>query len=213
MEASRHFHQLLKRDFAPLLRAEGFKGTGATFRRVKDDVIHVVNIQGSHYGDECCVNLGLHFSFLPTAGDSPLTNPAKLKDYECEFRDRVHEADESDHWWAYGSTEAEAQANAANLIDMYRRRGRLFFQGFEPFPDVFERVTPAQIDAGDLSHLPAEMTLVRAALTMARIMHHLGRSGRCRHFAQVGLRHLGRAVGLKEELQRLRAISAPLKPS
>jgi hypothetical protein len=205
MDAYERFHQLLKRHFLPLLRSEGFKGSGATFRRVKDEVIHVVNVQGSRYGGQCCVNLGLHYSFFPTAGGRPVNDPGKLKEYECEFRDRVREARESDHWWHYGATEAESEASVASLVKMYRRQGASFFKKFEPFPDVFERITPAEIDAGDLSRFPTPTTLVHAALTMARIMRHLRRPARCRQFARLGLRHLDGATGLRRELEWLRA--------
>src|SRR5579875_1395554 len=118
------FHHLLKRDLFPLLRAEGFKGSGTTFRRIKNEIIHVVNIQGSRYGGECCVNLCVHLSFLPIPGMDRLTDPKKLKEYECCFRNRLHEAREDDHWWSYGTTEAEAEASLANLIATYRRRGK-----------------------------------------------------------------------------------------
>jgi hypothetical protein len=204
MDAYKRFHELLKRDFSPLLRADGFKGSGTTFRLIRDEAIQVINIQGSRYGGQCCFNLGLHYSFLPTAGNRPLADPKKLKECECEFRDRVHEAHESDHWWTYGETEAESEANVASLVDMYRRRGAAFFQKFEPFPEVFEKISPSELDAGNLSALPTAMPLGTAALTLARIMNHLRRSDQCRQFAEVGLRHLGRATGLKVELERLR---------
>jgi hypothetical protein len=204
MDAYERFHQLLKRDYSPLLRAEGFKGSGTTFRRIKDEVIHVVNVQGSRHGGECCVNLGLHYSFLPTAGGCPVIDPKRLKEYECDFRDRIHEVHESDHWWRYGATEAEAEASVASLVEMYRIWGVSFFKKFEPFPEVFERITPAEMDAGDLSRFPTPMTLVHAALTMARIMRHLRRFEISRQFADVGLRHLGHAIGLRTELERLR---------
>lgn len=203
MDAYERFHRLLKRHLSPLLRSEGFKGSGTTFRRIKDEVIRVVNVQGSRYGGQCCVNLGLHFSFLPTAGGRPVIDPKKLKDYECDFRDRVRAARESDHWWRYGATEAESEASVASLVKMYRKRGASFFNKFEPFPDVFERITPAEIDAGDLSRFPKPATLVHAALTLARIMHHLRRPERCRQFADLGLRHLGSETGLRTELERL----------
>jgi hypothetical protein len=207
MDPYDRFHALLKRDFAPLLRDDGFKGSGTTFRRINGEVTHVVNIQGSKYGGQCCVNLGLHYSFLPTAGGDRVTDPKKLLECQCDFRDRVHEAHESDHWWSYGTTDAESEANIANLLDTYPRRGASFFGKFEPFPAVFEKITPVDLDAGDLSKLPTEMTQLHAAITIARIMQHLGRADKCRQFAEVGLRHLGRAVGLKPELERLRDAS------
>jgi hypothetical protein len=57
MDPYDRFHDLLKRDFAPLLRGDGFKGSGTTFRRISGEVIHVVNIQGSKYGGQCCVGV------------------------------------------------------------------------------------------------------------------------------------------------------------
>ena len=204
MDAYERFHQLLKHNFSPLLRTDGFKGSGNAFRRVKGDRIDIVSIQGSRYGGQCCVNVAVHFSFLPSEGGGRITDPKKLKEYDCTFRDRLHEASESDHWWTYGASAAEAEASVADLVDMYRRRGALFFAKFEPFPDVFERITPAELDAGGSCNMVLAMTGVYAALTMARIMEYLGRHERCREYAEAGLRHLGQAVGLKAELQRLR---------
>jgi hypothetical protein len=206
VDAYERFHQLLKRDFSPLLRADGFKGSGGTFRRVKGDRIDILNVQGSRYGGQSCVNVAVHFSFLPSAGGGRVTDPKMFKEYHCTFRDRLHEVSESDHWWTYGTSDAEAEASVASLIDMYRRRGADFFGKFEPFPDVFDRISPAEMDAGDYSNMPAAMTGVYAALTMARIMRHLGRLETSREFAEVGIRHLGGAVGLKAEFERLRDV-------
>lgn len=192
-----------------MLRADGLKGSGNTFRRIKGDRIDVLNVQGSRYGGQCCVNLATHFAFLPSEGGGRVTDPKKFKEYDCTFRHRLHEATESDHWWTYGASKAEAEASVANLVDMYKRRGALFFGKFEPFPDVFDLTSPADIDAGDLSRMPAAMTLVRAALTMARIMKHLGRRDKCREFAEVGLRHVGRAAVLQAELEWLRDAGQP----
>ena len=204
MDAYGRFHQLLKRDFSPLLRADGFKGSGNTFRRVKGDRIDIIGVQGSRSAGQCCVNLAVHYSFLPSEGGGRVTDPKKFKEYDCTFRSRLHEATEGDHWWTYGVSDADAEASLSDLIDMYKRRGALFFAKFEPFPDVFGRMTPADIDAGDLSKMPAAMTLPHAAMIMARIMKHLGRAEKCREFAEAGLRHVGRAAGLQWELERLR---------
>jgi hypothetical protein len=148
--------------------------------------------------------LAAHFSFLPSEGGGEIRNPTEFKEYHCTFRDRLHEATEGDHWWKYGASDAEAEASLANLIDMYKRRGVRFFAGFEPFPDVFQRMTLADIEARDLSKMPAAMPLPYATLTLARIMKHLGQREKCREFAEAGLRHVGGAAGLKRELEQLR---------
>ncbi len=204
MAAFERFHQLLKRDLFPVLRADAFKGRGNTFGRLTGERIDIINVQGSRSGGKCCINLPVHFSFLPSEGSGRVTDPKKFREYECTFRDRLHELDESDHWWIYGADDSEAEASIASLVALYQRRAASFFCQFEPFPDVFERITPAQMDSGDFSNMPTGLTGVHSALTMARIMQHLGRSEPCRAFAEVGLRHLGRAVALKAELERLR---------
>lgn len=206
MDAYEHFHQLLKREFAPLLRLDGFKGSGNTFRRIKGERIDIVNVQGSMSGGKCCVNTSVHYAFLPSEGGDQVTDPKKFREYDCTFRGRLHEVTEKgDHWWTYGGNEAEAEASIANLTDLYKRRGALFFERFEPFPGVFERVMPAQLDACDLTTMPVSVgSVVYSAVVMARIMKHLGQRDKCREFAEVGLKHLGGAVGLKPDLERLR---------
>jgi hypothetical protein len=203
MDACKRFHQLLKRDFSPLLRSDSFKGSGNSFRRLKGDRIDVIGIQGSHYGGVCCVNLAVHFTFLPSESCGRVTDPKKFKEYDCTFRGRLYETG-GDHWWSYGTSDAEAEASLSDLIDMYKRRGALFFAKFEPFPDVFERITPEDIDACDLSKMPAAMTVPYAAMILSRIMKHLGRHERSREFAEAGLRHVGGATGLQLNLERLR---------
>ena len=203
MDTYERFHNLLRRDFLPLLRGDEFKGSGTTFRRVKGVRIDVINVQGSRSGGWCCLNLAVHYFFLPSMGGGQVTDPKKFKEYDCTFRGRLKEATE-DRWWDYGATDTEAAESVAYLVDLYKRRGAIYFAKFEPFPSVFERVTPQQLDAGDLTGMPVACTQVYTAVTMARIMKHLGRMDRCREFAEVGLRHLGQASGLKAELESLR---------
>ena len=102
---------------------------------------------------------------------------------------------------------ATAEANAAGLVDIYRRRAPLFFARFEPFPAVFDEVTPAQVEVGDFVATPAYPSRLHTALTMARIMRHLGRPNRCREFAEVGLRDVGCTTRTREELEQLRSLS------
>src|SRR5688572_23614489 len=141
MDANERFHQFLTLELSPLLRADGFKGSRPTFWRQVDERIDVVNVQGSQDGGQCCVNLAAHYSFLPPEGGRP-KEPKKFKEYDCVFRGRLHELNESDHWWAYGRSDAQAKASVDNLVDLFKRRGALFFAKLEPFPEVFDRITP-----------------------------------------------------------------------
>jgi hypothetical protein len=202
------FFELLKSDFHPLLRSEGFKGSGITFRRFGDETLHIVKIQAHPYGGKCCVELGSHVLFLPVLrGDGSVTDPKKLKHFECTFHARLCEPGEPDRWFDYGITEADCAVGIATLIDVYGTHGRAFFQKFEPFPEACRVVTPADLDRGDTSRMPSLTTVVYAALTMARIAHHVKDAQRRQEFAEVGLRHLGNAKALRLELERLRDAS------
>jgi len=201
MDAHKRFLELIKRDFAPVLRASGFKGSGKKFRRVNGDVVNVLSLQG--HGGRSCVNLGVHFAFLPTAAGTKLPAP-KIREFHCMFRDRLKGPDGFERWWNHGKTDAEAEASVADIVDTFRKRGEKFFRKFEPFPGVFEKITPEDVDKDKLSKLPVRMFPLSAAITLAQIMKHLGRLDECRAFAEVGLRHIAGGPAYKRTLERLR---------
>lgn len=200
------FRLELKTRLAPLLRAEGFAGSGVTFRRQTGVVIQVLTAQGSNYGDSCCVNLGTHLTFLPTTLDEP-SDPKNITESLCEFRRRMAPEGQSDRWWNYGSDRREASAAVEDLVGLTRRMALPFFERFRDFPAAFEGVTPELIASGDFSLLPGGVTAVRGALAMARIAAHLGQASRARDFARVGVACLGSgpltAVGIARELAAL----------
>jgi Domain of unknown function (DUF4304) len=68
------------------IRSLGFKGSRQNFRRVEDDYVFVINIQGSRSGDVFYVNLGAQPTFIPAECDASLST---LKEYECVMRRRV----------------------------------------------------------------------------------------------------------------------------
>jgi hypothetical protein len=185
-DARQTFMDALRQRFYPRLRAEGFKGSGQNLRRVVGPVIQVINIQGSRHGGSCCVNLGIHLQFLPTVLGA-LPEAKTMDEPSCEFRRRLGRENESDHWWEYGSSEAEAQASAADLISLYFDRGAPFFARWADFPGPFEDVTVEQIARGDVNGLPGHKTQVRAALAMARIHEYLGNADLARSFALLGI--------------------------
>ena len=130
------FLKVLAERFYPSLRAEGFRGSGTTLRRVQAPVIHVVNIQGSTSTDGCYVNLGAHLAFLSREGGGPCV-PAKLMEYECAFRDRIEPPPGATLGrWAYGRNAAEAETIVGRLAEEWKRQGHAFFDRYR-FPDGF----------------------------------------------------------------------------
>jgi hypothetical protein len=196
-----HFFETLRVGFAPLLRSEGFRGSGRTFRRTRGEFLHIVNIQGSRHGDRCSVNLGVHLSFLPLLGGGGPLDPARIRECECEFRARLVLPGESDRWWPYGTVEEDSTASARDLIDLYSSEGRKHFERASAFPEPFASITPEDLERGDLSLLPGRTTAVRACLAMARISRHCGSRELARRFADIGLSRVGSAAALRAELE------------
>lgn len=215
MEAKDIFFNCLKSEFAPKLRAIGFSGSGQNFRRFRDEVIQVINIQVNKYGGSCCVNLGLHLTFLPIAGESPLTNPKKLRASSCEFRWRLAPPGATDYWWGYeeslaahlpfgmeGGKGREPIEKARDLIKTYEAYGEPRFQSVMTVEDIAQLFQPDDIGSGKPLPLYG-YTHIRGALTMARIQRYLGNEKLTRQFAEVGLEKIGKAKVLRREFEKI----------
>ncbi|KAF0176807.1 MAG: hypothetical protein FD161_2751 [Limisphaerales bacterium] len=197
MENRKQFLAQIKQVFAPVLKADGFTGSGSTYRRVAGDVIHVVALQGSASGGKCCVCLGIHLSFLPGQGSLTPPDPKMIEESDCEFRTRLALPGQSDAWWPYGATEQEARESAESIRALYQQVGAPFFRRFSTFPDDFIRVTPPMLAVEGELPFPPGCTFVRLALALARIAQRVGRIEDARQFAEVGLARVGPATSLK----------------
>lgn len=65
------------------LKRRGFKKDGATWRRLDQNVISVINLQGSQWGPSFYVNLGVYFNALGGNG-----SPSEA---HCHIRTRLEE--------------------------------------------------------------------------------------------------------------------------
>jgi len=161
------FLKLLAEKFYPSLRAEAFRGSGTTLRRVHEPVVHVVNIQGSSSGDGFYVNLGAHLAFLPTEGGGVCV-PAKLKEYECAFRDRIDPPPAAPVGrWPYGRSVAEAEGLVRQLVQEWERQGRRFFNRYSQFPDAF-----AELVRGAVASPPHPRDGLKYARIAVRLQLH-----------------------------------------
>ena len=48
-----------------LLENDGFAGSGRTFRRIDNDAVHLVNVQGISCGGRFAINIAVHPLALP----------------------------------------------------------------------------------------------------------------------------------------------------
>lgn len=211
MNEREQFYSQVKLVLKPALVADGFRGSGTTYRRILGDVIHVFALQGpnpgsSSYAGQCCVCLGIHLAFLPTVVPR---EPAKLTEPDCEFRTRLAPPGREDCWWPYGSTDAEARASAESILRLYREVGAPYFARFSTFPADFVRVTPDMLGSSEPLPFPACYTAGRRALALTRIALRAGSLEDAKRFAAFGLAHISPlATGLKAEFQSILSTNA-----
>ena len=68
-------------NMAPMLKAHGFRKSGATWHRDADRLIQVFNIQKSQWGDQFYLNVGI---YLRDLGDE-----SRPREYRCHVRCRA----------------------------------------------------------------------------------------------------------------------------
>jgi hypothetical protein len=186
--------------FAPLLKAEGFAGTGRRYHRQRGPWIEIIAVQGSRYGGSFAVNLGVHFSAAPDlAGNLP--DPRKMRETLCEFRRRLSETTD-DRWWKHKPTAESMLSAVESAASVYLQYGNRYF---EAACAGLMALTPEALAAGRFDLQGFGSTKARLGLALARIRRLEGRVDDSREFAAYALQHLGAATALRAELQALAA--------
>ena len=194
---------ILRERFVPRLRAAGFKGSGQNFLRIRGETINAIYIQGSRFAGQCCVNLGIHYTFLqPTWAVEP-TAVQKWREGDCEFGWRLSPRDKYDHWWSYGTTLAETIESASELIDTYATSGEPLLERFSRIEAIAAALSPISIRDPRNAPVPWKKPTALHALALARIHKQLGNLDLCREYAHVGLATSGKFPGHKPALEEL----------
>jgi hypothetical protein len=188
--AEHPFRKALKKALKPILKTSGFSGTGTTWRRINDPLVHVFNIQGSSGGDGCYLNLGAHLSFLPSAGK--LIPAEDTLEYHCAFRDRI-DPPAGTFRWAYLEDASETNESLAFIVSEWERQAVPFFERYAVFPESFRTL---------LSHLAVATTQIHDLFTFARIALQLEDRERACHLAETVRSKCPRsATGLLADVQ------------
>jgi hypothetical protein len=180
------FMEEIKAHWFPLLREAGFKGSGGHFRRIREPWAHCIFVQSKSDGSACCVNLGAEPRLQPIRGFTDVPEFTKIKEVECEVRDRLKPRDDcSDWWWTYGRNSDEANGSAASLRDTWLNRGEEFFAQYSDLPGPAANTTLADFEAGRAPFF--HTTKVRAVLLYARIFMEVRDFPRAIEFSKHGI--------------------------
>jgi hypothetical protein len=210
------FFKVLRNEWIPFLTRTGLQGDRERFQRVSGEIIHAIGLQENKYGGSCCVNLGVHLSFLPlTTGALPQTG-AQVQAESCEFQWRLTPPGHTDYWWAYEQGVAAhlplsmLQEENSGPMEQAHHLARTYEEFGEP---AFQHLSTVHQIANliKLEDLAKEWRIVpeyaflpgRAGLTMARIHQYLDNHELARRFAEVGLERVGKARAVRVELEKL----------
>lgn len=167
----------------PVLLADGFAAQHNGWMRLREPVINWLDVQARMAGGSCCVNLGVHMTFLPPHhGSEGSTVASELRQADCDIFFRLTWEDELDHWWSYDADELAAD----DLVACYEERGRPVFERYASFPQPFVDITPDTFDDTALHEL-LPLSKTGKILLLARLHDYLGNAQLAVRFSEMGL--------------------------
>ena len=188
------FLRLVSQRVYPALRSAGFKGSGATLRRVNGPVLHVFNVQGGSAGQEFFINLGATLTNLEMHGVTP-DSTATAKEQSCAFRERIDPPGRPRMAWQYPMNDAAAERTLDAIAQQYANVGEPWFTQHGTWPESFIVLTTSE---DILSIHPAHMRV------LARIAMLLATRERADSLARAALERCpASASGLRHDLQQL----------
>jgi hypothetical protein len=179
------------------LTAAGFHRTApGMWNRRTGQELSVIQLQKHSSTETFCVNLGVHYTFLPKAGtEAPLAGD-EIDLPDCELKLRLTElSTDKDQWWPI------SEASVVQVADLMNRRGLSVFHAYRVSGEL-SAMDAQSIENGNLGLL-APITKVRACLLLSRLHEQLGNKGKCIEAVTIGLKLAGMAVGPKKALKEI----------
>jgi hypothetical protein len=173
----------------------GFRSTAAgTWNRRQDDELNVIQLQEHSVKKSFCVNLGIHYTFLPKAGTEAPLDGDQIEVPDCELKLRLtDQATVKDQWWPIAASSVD------QVADLVCSRGLPIFDSYR-LDGPIAGMDGKSIESGNPSLL-ASITKVRACLLLARMHERLGNRDKSIDAATIGVKLAGMAVGPKKALK------------
>ena len=177
------------------LISAGFQHTcSGMWNRRRDCELNVIQLQKQSAAELFCVNLGIHYCFMPKAGSEAAVEGDLIELSDCELKLRLTEQPtDRDQWWPI------SEMSVKQVADCVRSRGLAVFDTYRTQGEL-ARMDAKNIEVGN-SGILAPITRVRACLLLARLHEHLGNRDKCIEAATIGVKLAGMAVGPKKALK------------
>lgn len=203
-DISKQFESAVTAILAPALGDLGFKRTRMHFRRIRGEIVDVISVARSKYGDGCMVFLGMHLTFLPLeiVGDARrVFDLEKLDAHNCAFRAPLLTRFRRRQEWSYRSIFRSPSATTRAILREHLRSGERLFKRFNCAKDFARLATVQSVMHSPKNKFFGWLGGPGTCLTLARVHAHMGEVWEAREYANVGLRMLGHAAWLEEPLR------------
>lgn len=176
---------------APILRADGFKGSGRQFRRTVGKWTHVVQVQSHRYDSGFCVNMSIHPVGVLDFGRK-VHDPKKILEVDCRFRSRMtDDPNREDQWWSHDGTEKGMCWAMILAAETYERFGRERFNLATAADSDLNRVSPEAFFKGKFKGYGFCKANSTTAFVLAWMRRESGQLEEAKAFAEYALRHSG----------------------
>ncbi|MBX3110336.1 MAG: DUF4304 domain-containing protein [Fimbriimonadaceae bacterium] len=186
------FRKLADAVMRETLADAGFRRTSAgKWNRRRGDELNVIHLQAHSVKSEFCVNLGVHYTFMPRWG-SPGDDRIDASDCLLKLRLTSH-GSLNDQWWPI------VAPSTNEVVDALVGRGLLVFDSYR-LGGPISGIDGRSIESGD-ADLLTSVTDVRACLFIALMHEHLGNRDKSIEAADIRLKLAGMAIGPKKALR------------
>lgn len=177
------------------LTSAGFRRTAAgTWNRKKGDDLNVIWFQKHSANPSFCVNLGIHYSFIPKAGSTDVPEGDQIEQPECAIMMRLtSDPSRNDQWWPIAASSVD------QVADLVYSRGLPIFDSYR-LDGPIASIKVKDVEAGT-ANLLSSLTKVGGCLLLARIHERLGDREKSVEAATIGVKLAGMAVGPKKALK------------
>ncbi len=200
-ESGPNLSELIRLHLAQVLRADGFTGSGRSFRKNHVDWLFVLTLETSRAGNAFALHIGIQPKFAPDTLGKPV-DPKKLKVQLCEFRRRISSTS-TDQWWEFEATEESMTIALQAAAKIYAEYMRPLIQAICAESSIFERISIEEFSVRNMGFEGFASDAGRLALATARYLAFKGQVEKARAFAELGLRHVGISVGLQGHFEEL----------
>lgn len=180
---STEFKKIVTKNLTPFLREKNWKGSGFYYTKNIENIIRIITIQPSRSGGKFCIEIGIHFDFIPLILPKDFS---KIKTWDVDIHDRLTPDDFGDFWWDFPSNGQIENILFEEIKGLIIRKAEPYFDKYNNWKENISELKVTDIENGKSKKMFPIQPL-RTILMIARINMHLGKNERAIEFSRYGL--------------------------